>query len=94
MMAQGYFGAAVFIFCIILGVGRMLHLANTLGKRTDVLFVYCLLGAFIAVSFTLTTVYLAQPMVQLFFIILGWAQSITGVRKQSVSVQLSERVFV
>lgn len=94
MMAQGYFGAGVFVLCVLLGLGRLLLLANTFSKRGDVLFVYCMIGAILAVSLTITTVYLAQPMVQVFFLLLGWSQSITGAAERANRPAIAETVFV
>jgi hypothetical protein len=101
-VGQGYFGVAVFVFIILATIGHLLRLCASVRRREDAMFVFALLGIVLATSFTLTTVFLGEPMNELFFLICGWAWSL---KKQSflageselsqvVSAPAFERVFV
>jgi hypothetical protein len=102
-VAQGYFGVTLFGMMIFLSVSRLVWLIRRMKAREEILFAYCMLGMIIAVSLTLTTVFLGEPMLQVLFISLGWIQSIRVTQsKTSLSATSAtanapyvfERVFV
>ncbi len=100
-MLQGYLGAFIFVSMFALGYKRLITLCITMRAREDILFAYCMLGALIAMSFTLTTVFLADPMMQIVFLFLGWVQSMAPSRTQDALPAavaappfVFERVFV
>jgi O-antigen ligase len=74
-MAQGYFGIILYAAAVGLTMWKLIWLARTLKSRDDILFVYCLMGIVIAAGLTITTVFLGEPMIQIFFMVLGWTQS-------------------
>lgn len=100
-MLQGYLGFLVFVTMLGLCILRLIRLCATLQSRDDVIFAYCVLGVIVSASFTLTTVYLADPMNQILFLFFGWSESIRSTQAlatQTVPVRtrqfVFERVFV
>lgn len=75
-MQQGYVGIAIFILLLFFSLVQLIRLCITLRSREDILFAYCMLGVFVSASFTLSTVFLGEPMIQLLFLCMGWAQSV------------------
>lgn len=75
-MQQGYFGVGLLITMLLTSIYRMIRLCATLRSRQDVLFAYCMLGSLLAVAFTISTVALVDPMLQVTFLLFGWTQSI------------------
>ena len=75
-VAQGYVGVMLFVAMILLTILHLVKLCVSLSNRDDVLFVYCLLGSVLAMAFTLTTVYLGNPMLQIVYLFLGWSMSV------------------
>ena len=75
-MQQGYFGLGTFLLILLLPIVHLIRLCSVLRGREDILFAYCMLGSVLAMAFTLTTVYLGDPMMQLAFLIFGWSQSL------------------
>lgn len=86
-MAQGYVGLAVFIVILIASIYRATRFCITFRNRQDFTFAYCLLGALLAITFTLTTVALLDPMMQLSFLLFGWTQSLrpTGNEQEALA---------
>ena len=100
-LQQGYVGVTLFISILLFTAIHLLRLCATLRNRDDILLAYCFLGIIAAISFTLTTVFLGDPMLQILFLIVGWVQSIRPTRSfaESTVVQKAqqfefERVFV
>jgi O-Antigen ligase len=100
-MAQGYLGLGSFTLMMLLSIVSLARLCYSLNGRDDRLFAYCMLGIVLGMTFTLTTVYLGDPMMQIVFLFLGWSQSIIPTRTQEqieapAAAQLFEfeRVFV
>jgi hypothetical protein len=75
-MQQGYFGFWIFLLIFFFALIHLIRLCASLRGREDILFAYCMLGAVLAMAFTLTTVFLGDPMMQLAFLVFGWAQSL------------------
>jgi hypothetical protein len=99
-MAQGYFGAGVFVLILVGSAYRAARLCATFRNRQDFLLAYCLLGTTLALAFTLTTVALLDPMTQISFMIFGWTQSLrpTGNEQEALATSATgpfafKRVF-
>ena len=86
-MAQGYFGVSLFICMISLCIGRLIYNCLQFRKRDDIIFCYCMLGIIVSAAFSLTTVFLGQPMIQLLYLMLGWSESIVPSRDSELELQ-------
>lgn len=75
-MWQGYAGVVLFVGMILLTVIHLIRLCITLRNRDDIMFAYCMLGCVVAMGFTATTVALIDPMMQVWYLLMGWACSI------------------
>lgn len=75
-MWQGYVGVILFVVIMLLTILHLIRLCNSLRNRDDLVFAYCMLGSVVAMGFSLTTVYLGDPMMQIVFLFLGWSFSI------------------
>jgi hypothetical protein len=94
-MLQGYAGFVLFVLLLATSILHLIKLCITLRNREDILFAYCMLGVMIAMSFTLTTVYLADPMMQIVFLFLGWSESVRPTRMlEESTVPASAKPFV
>jgi len=98
-VGQGYFGFCVFLFILGSAIVHLVKVGSRVRNRDDLMFVLALLGAIVATCFTLTTVFLGEPMVQILFLLCGWAVSVkpTGVVEQTVESReapMFRRVFV
>jgi hypothetical protein len=82
-LQQGYLGVTLFVLILALTMVRLVRLCATMRNRDDMLLAYCFLGAMVAASFTLTTVFLGDPMLQILFLLVGWVQSIRPTRSSS-----------
>ena len=94
-MLQGYAGFVLFVLLLATSILHLIKLCITLRNREDILFAYCMLGVMIAMSFTLTTFYLADPMMQIVFLFLGWSESVRPTRMlEESTVPASAKPFV
>jgi len=86
-MAQGYLGLVLFVLILAVSMIRLARLCATFRNRQDIMFAYCMLGTLLSVAFTLTTVSLGEPVLQLAFMFLGWTQSLrpTGNEQESLA---------
>lgn len=95
-MAQGYFGASLFILILIASIYRTARLCASFRNRQDIILAYCLLGALLALAFSITTVALMDPMTQVAFLIFGWVQSLGPARAPAAAAAapfVFKRVF-
>lgn len=93
-MLQGYLGVTVFVTMFALGYKRLIKLCITMRAREDILFAYCMLGTLIAMSFTLTTVFLGDPMIQIVFLFFGWVESMApSTTSETAPVAVSAQPF-
>jgi hypothetical protein len=79
-MWQGYMGVFLFALMELLAIWNLIKLCISLRHKEDILFTYCLLGSVIATAFSLTTVYLGDPMMQIVYLFLGWSMSVRPTR--------------
>ena len=75
-MWQGWAGFFLFVGMIVLTSIHLIRLCGTLRYREDILFAYCMLGCILAMAFSASTVSLADPMQQVWFLLMGWSGSI------------------
>jgi len=76
LVTQGYVGFAVFL-CICGGTfWTLLQMVPFATAEQDKWLVFTLIGIFVAVLVTLTTVFLGTQMYQLFFLLIGWVQAL------------------
>ena len=75
-LAQGYFGLAVYVLSILSTMWVLLRHSFTFRNRVDIMFSFALLGAVIATAFSLSTVYMGLPIMQILFLVMGWAQAL------------------
>ena len=75
-IAQGKFGLYAFYLIVIESVLYMVQLAVRFKSRESLFLVFCMIGAFAGLFFSIKTVYLGELMPELLFLLLGWSQSI------------------
>lgn len=75
-MAQGYFGLGLFVLILVASIWRAARFCASFRERQDIMLAYCLLGALLTLAFTVSTVALMDPMLQLAFLLFGWTQSL------------------
>ncbi len=75
-MWQGWAGFVLFVGMIAITGIHLIRLCGTLRNRDDILFAYCMLGSVLAMAFSASTVSLADPMQQVWFLMMGWSVSI------------------
>ena len=74
MVTEGSFGLGLFLF-IVVGTGiRLLHLMSRPLAPADRLLVFAHLSVLIGLVTTVTTVYMGEQVVVLFFMFAGWVQ--------------------
>ncbi|HEY0758204.1 MAG TPA: O-antigen ligase family protein [Acidisarcina sp.] len=75
-VAQGYVGITIFLLLFLTSIATLIKHCVILRRREDYIFAYAMLGLLVATAFSLTTVFLGQPMMELLFFIFGWSMSI------------------
>ncbi len=91
-MQQGYFGIGLLIAMFLASIYRMIRLCATLRSRQDVIFAYCLLGSLLALAFSISTVALQDPMIQVAFLLFGWTQSVRPTGNENEALAPSSAV--
>jgi hypothetical protein len=98
---QGYFGAGLLVVCFCLSIFHLVLHCYRLKRSEDFAFAFCMLGLIVGSAFSLTTVFMCPPTLQLIYLCFGWSQSIRPSRA-SAPAQVAaastpyvfERVFV
>ena len=86
---QGWVGLASFLFVCAETVARLLvAIHRSTGKR-DRFFALTLLGGICGILLTIGTVFLSQQPYQIFFLLVGWAQSVRTVEARTAERTLS-----
>ena len=99
-IAQGYLGVGLFLALVVLSALTLLRNCIRFTNRDDSILAFCLLGILIGSAVTLTTVALGCQMCQLFYLLIGWAESLRPSGKAHSSKTITatsyafERVFV
>lgn len=83
-LARGYVGLISFLLIIAETIYCLLKQGFRSKSMRDRHFIFSLLAIFMGLSFTITTVFLGSQNFELFFLIVGWAQSIKAVTKTEI----------
>ncbi len=75
-LTQGFLGLTIFVLLILGTSARLLRVALTTRDRTDASFAICLLGIFVTLALSITTVFLGAQTYTLFFLLVGWSQAL------------------
>lgn len=75
-LIQGNLGLWTFILLGAEGLFASFRTARRATQRQDICFAMCMCGVIAGLLLTLTTVYLSAPMYSLFFLLVGWSQSL------------------
>jgi len=75
-ITQGKLGFWTYILLAAEAVIAGLRAARRATQRTDVYFALCMLGCVLGLLLTLTTVYMGAQSYPLFFLLMGWSQSL------------------
>ncbi|HEY0797141.1 MAG TPA: O-antigen ligase family protein [Acidisarcina sp.] len=75
-VVQGYAGATILILLFVTTMLALVKHCLAFRRRVDITFAYVMLGIMVATAFSLTTVFLSPPMMQVLFLLIGWAQSL------------------
>jgi len=86
-MAQGYFGVTVFVLLLIASMWRAARFCTSFRNRQDIMFAYCVLGILLSLAFSLTTVSLGEPVMQIAFMLFGWIQSLRPTANQQEALE-------
>lgn len=84
-LIQGSLGLWTFVLMGAEGILAAFRAARRATERNDVCFAMCMCGALAGLLLTLTTVYLSAPMYSLFFLLVGWSQSLRQTEAVSVT---------
>jgi hypothetical protein len=80
-LARGYVGLATFALIIAETILALLKQGFRSKSVRDRHFIFSLLAIFMGVSFTISTVFLGAQNFEIFFLIVGWSQSIKAITK-------------
>jgi hypothetical protein len=80
-LARGYMGLATFILIIAETIYALLKQGFRTKSIRDRHFIFSLLGIFMGISVTISTVFLGCQNFEIFFLLVGWAQSIKAITK-------------
>ncbi|MBS1821247.1 MAG: O-antigen ligase family protein [Acidobacteria bacterium] len=86
-LAQGYVGLTSFILLLAETAFALLREGLRTRSIRDRHFIFSLLGVVLALSFVISTVFLGAQSFELFFLIVGWSQSIRAIRRTSAAVE-------
>jgi len=64
-----------------------LRAARRATQRTDVYFALCIVGSVLGLLLTLTTVYMGAQSYPLFFLLMGWSQSLRQTQGATATAQ-------
>jgi len=89
-LVQGYVGAIAFLLL----VGDTVITLSIRGAKAETVrdrhFVFTMLGIFVGIVFTLTTVFLGSQSYELFFLLVGWSQAIREPRVRQCEIRNDE----
>jgi len=81
-LTQGFAGLAAFVLLGVCTVVRLAYIALNSQNREDSSFAFAMLGIFIGLLGTITTVFLGNQPYELVFLLAGWAQAIPLPRRE------------
>jgi hypothetical protein len=85
-ITQGKLGFWTYILLAAEAVIAGLRAARRATQRTDVYFALCMLGCVLGLLLTLTTVYMGAQSYPLFFLLMGWSQSLRQTQTATATV--------
>ena len=85
-ITQGKMGFWTYILLAAEGLLAALMAARRARHRTDVYFALCMLGCVLGLLLTLTTVYMGAQSYPLFFLLMGWSQSLRQTQTATATV--------
>jgi hypothetical protein len=85
-ITQGKMGFWTYILLAAEAVLAGLMAARRALHRTDVYFALCMLGCVLGLLLTLTTVYMGAQSYPLFFLLMGWSQSLRQTQSAAVAL--------
>jgi hypothetical protein len=85
-ITQGKLGFWTYILLAAEAVLASLRAARRATQRTDVYFALCMLGCVLGLMLTLTTVYMGAQSYPLFFLLMGWSQSLRQTQTATATV--------
>ena len=85
-ITQGKLGFWTYILLAAEAVIAGLRAARRTTQRTDVYFALCMLGCVLGLLLTLTTVYMGAQSYPLFFLLMGWSQSLRQTQTATATV--------
>jgi hypothetical protein len=80
-LARGYVGLISIVLIIVETINCLLKQGFRTKSVRDRHFIFSLLAIFIGLSFTISTVFLGAQNFEIFFLIVGWAQSIKAITR-------------
>ena len=90
-ITQGKLGFWTYILLAAEAVIAGLRAARRATQRTDVYFALCMLGCVLGLLLTLTTVYMGAQSYPLFFLLMGWSQSLRQTQTATATVPEATR---
>ncbi len=85
-LIQGDLGLWTYILMYVEALLAAFLAARRATQRSDLLFALCIGGAMAGLMVTLTTLWMGPPMFTLFFLLLGWSQSLRQTQAATVTV--------
>jgi len=85
-ITQGKLGFWTYVLLAAEAVLASLRAARRATQRTDVYFALCMLGCVLGLMLTLTTVYMGAQSYPLFFLLMGWSQSLRQTQTATATV--------
>jgi hypothetical protein len=83
-MAQGYVGVALLLVVTFVTIIKMLLLVFRTKDRQERIFYSIILGICVCYAFTISTVFLGEPIAQIFFLFCGWANTLDATPRASL----------
>jgi len=77
-LEQGYAGAGSFIMLLLEALIAISIALKKMKQRQDIDFIFCMGGCILGQIVSLGTVAIEEPMVQIVFLMVGWAQSVSN----------------
>ena len=85
-ITQGKLGLWTYILLAAEAVIACMRAARRATQRTDLYFAFCVAGAILGLLLTLTTVYMGGQSYSLFFLLIGWSQSLRQTHSTTAAV--------
>jgi O-antigen ligase len=87
-VTQGLVGLGFFLAILVSCAGRLLYLVARPARPEDQSLVFAHMAVLIGLSVTLTTVYMGEQVVMLFFLFIGWVQGMRPAAAETAAIGL------